>query len=184
MYRPKTRFPLPNSHIAGSQRIPRLPRVAFLFFWPLGSCSPPCSERAPGISGFRGSRFPGQPHPGAVRSGMCAAGSRLGTALEPPGNRLGSAWEPPGSRRAGASPAPREQGQSRGCVALAVTAGGSLAYLWSQRFLLRLSDSQDAVAAWSLELICMRQGPPRSEGCSRSSLQSCHTHTGSVSALA
>lgn len=75
-------------------------------------------------------------------------------------------------------------GGKHACTALPVTAGGRLAYLWSQRFLLRLTDSQDPFAAWSLELISMRKGPPRTERCSRSSLQSCHTHPGFLSALA
>lgn len=163
------------------------------------SCSPTWSEQAPSSTGSFCWRLifsirslaqavqTGQTCPRrtkAVRNGICVAQKAR--------RRLPGAqhWHPtttPASRPAAQLcflNCRKSRGEKHACMALPVTAGGRLAYLWSQRFLLRLTDSQDPFAAWSLELISMRKGPPRTERCSRSSLQSCHTHTGFFSALA
>lgn len=166
------------------------------------SCSPTWSEQAPSSTGsfcwhlifsIRSSaqaEQPGQPRPRrtkAARNGIRVARK---ARRRLPGAQRRHPTATPASRPPAQLCFPNRR-KSRGgekkthaCMALPVTAGGRVAYLWSQRFLLRLTDSQDPFAAWSLELISMRKGPPRTERCSRSSLQSCHTHPGFLSALA
>lgn len=103
---------------------------------------------------------------------------RCAESPEPP------SWSPAlPSRRISASPGAgrthsRTDGRRdrRAGTALAAAAGGRCAYLWSQRFLLRLTDSQDPFAAWSPALICMRKGPPRTEMQPQQLAELSHSH--------
>lgn len=160
------------------------------------SCSPTWSEQAPSSTGSFGCRllFPVRSSAQAVqtrprrtkaaRNGICVAQKAWRRLPAAPHRHPTATPAPRPPARLRLPNRRRSQEEEHVCVLLPVTAGGRLAYLWSQRFLLRLTDSKDPFAAWSLELICMRKGPPRAERCSRSSLQSCHTHTGCLSALA
>lgn len=163
-----------------------------MLFWPLfflspAVASPTWCEQAPSSTagsfgwglaitrprlgaGGTGGAAASPPSPGSSAAGICVA-QRAGRRL-------------PGAQRwAAAAAAAGAEGPGHGCALLGGAAGGRAAHLWSQRFLLPLTDSQHPVAAWSPELISMRKGPPRTERCSRSSLQSCHTHPGFLSAL-